>query len=639
MKFLKLKQPYEKFFLYTTLSLAFLGLCGLILFQFSTPEFIGQYFTKDGSIAQDKISLLGQLRTESLVRGKILLSLSFVALLLFLFSQLSPSFLKKIDPSQGVLGEICFGSSEKENTTLAPKKILLLLSIVLLLGVGFRLFIGSQKAYYHLDETFSLEFINGIDIGSLSQGVTTESAKILTGDEIREIVTISKWERFNFNHFFPILRSDPHPPLYYWALHVFQVLLAGGEYSKWPGIILNTILYLFSSIVLFRLSQRIFKDDLIALFPVILFSISPLGVGVSNLLRMYEMLTLATLLTLFFSVKIFQGSRHPREWYALFFSLLFGFLTQYYFLLFFFWLFVTTSLLLWREKRVLRYYVIVSLGAGLVALLVNPSMFTNLTTGHRGPEALEKALDLFGYIKTWILVGQKLDFSLFAQGSLLILLTLLFILKSISFKKFSFPRVLYLLAVPLFMTFLVVAKVAPFSALRYYYNLVPILLILNLFFFTSLLQDWRRGKYTFLFLFLLLSPRWIGEGRIDRGMVDFNLGSTSLFLNQKENKVGQFLRNENSSVLVVLPQYGWGTDEIVPLLANKERVMFVKEGSTPEVLYSVAEESRDWSDFFIITSNDEKELSEFEWLGIPLSRYTQTGVLGIAKIFHIEKEE
>jgi hypothetical protein len=90
-----------------------------------------------------------------------------------------------------------------------------LVIIIIFLGSLLRIIIGDQKAYYHLDESHTLQFIN--DSQGVTIGVEDSTYIELSGSEIEELVTINKFERFNFQKIQGKIEKDNHPPLHFLA--------------------------------------------------------------------------------------------------------------------------------------------------------------------------------------------------------------------------------------------------------------------------------------------------------------------------------------------------------------------------------------------------------------------------------------
>ncbi len=201
--------------------LGLMSLGGIAFYLLLTPEVAGKLFTFDGSIGPDKRGLLELAKLVMLAGSLFLFSLSLFALFMLRQNKLTEIF----NTLEDLIGSVIrlFQGPGLENK---PKRSTVLLVSVLALGLIFRLFMGDQKAYLHLDETISLSFINSTP--GLTSGVDNKNIGQLTGERVKDIVSIDRFDRFHFQSFQLSLDKDPHPPLYYWFLHSAQVIFGGG---------------------------------------------------------------------------------------------------------------------------------------------------------------------------------------------------------------------------------------------------------------------------------------------------------------------------------------------------------------------------------------------------------------------------
>ncbi|MDM8520022.1 glycosyltransferase family 39 protein [Anaerolineales bacterium HSG6] len=88
--------------------------------------------------------------------------------------------------------------------------------------------------------------------------------------------------------------TDPHPPLYYATLHVWQILF--GE-AVWPMRFFGAVVSTVAVAVLYRLAQRTVYDVRLSLLSGLLLAVSPLQVWLAQDLRSYSLLTLMGLLS------------------------------------------------------------------------------------------------------------------------------------------------------------------------------------------------------------------------------------------------------------------------------------------------------------------------------------------------------
>jgi hypothetical protein len=90
-----------------------------------------------------------------------------------------------------------------------------------------------------------------------------------------------------------LARFDIHPPLYFWLLHGW-ILLVG--MSAWSGPLLNVVLAALGTLALHGLARRVLGDELPAAAVAFVWAVSPGVVAVFVEARQYELLALLTIL-------------------------------------------------------------------------------------------------------------------------------------------------------------------------------------------------------------------------------------------------------------------------------------------------------------------------------------------------------
>ena len=134
------------------------------------------------------------------------------------------------------------------------KKDVLIIFLLLIMGISFRVHFGFQKEYYHIDEIWSFELINVKDHLTFSRPDFFNMWH--NGDFFKKDLTIDFDEKFRFDNVTLNTANDVHPPVYYWLLHIFVLLISNGSFSMWGGIVLNIFIFIFSIVVFYRLSRN-----------------------------------------------------------------------------------------------------------------------------------------------------------------------------------------------------------------------------------------------------------------------------------------------------------------------------------------------------------------------------------------------
>jgi hypothetical protein len=125
-----------------------LSLAGIVMFFVLTLRLPGRLLTFDGTLDESKLGIFNLAKMALLGGSLLFLSLSILGIVLRLLNKLSVVF----EPLERIIvsfRDFFLGTGLQEN----PKRSKMFLIGILLLGTVFRLFIGDQKAYYHLDET------------------------------------------------------------------------------------------------------------------------------------------------------------------------------------------------------------------------------------------------------------------------------------------------------------------------------------------------------------------------------------------------------------------------------------------------------------------------------------------------------
>jgi len=88
-------------------------------------------------------------------------------------------------------------------------------------------------------------------------------------------------------------RTDIHPPLYFWLLHIFLLLFG---MHAWTGPLLNTCLAVGTAMALFFFARTCFSKTIPALAASVLWFACPTAISASQVARQYDLLTLLSVL-------------------------------------------------------------------------------------------------------------------------------------------------------------------------------------------------------------------------------------------------------------------------------------------------------------------------------------------------------
>ncbi|NJL50132.1 MAG: hypothetical protein HC929_25505 [Leptolyngbyaceae cyanobacterium SM2_5_2] len=273
-----------------------------------------------------------------------------------------------------------------------------LISLAILLGVGFRLWHIDHKVYW-FDEVYTTFRAAGHLGAEIDQAIFQNQP--ITAPELQE-----------FQHLKPgstvldTLRSlaleDPqHPPLYFlmarvWMQHFGSSILVSR--------LLPVLISLLSLPLMYCLALELFGDRLTAGFSTALLALSPVDILFAQTARQYSLLTLAVIGSGWLLLRAWRLNR-ARDWVAYGLAVAMGWYTHVFFLLN--WA-GQAGFALWQgwrrsQRGKLRAFVAAT---GLALLLYSPWIYVLFANRNRGLAttswASERAEPLT-YLKFWVL--------------------------------------------------------------------------------------------------------------------------------------------------------------------------------------------------------------------------------------------
>ena len=186
-----------------------------------------------------------------------------------------------------------------QNIKLDKKTILILLCIIVLQIISI-VYATSKREYYHIDEYYSHGLIQ------YKRAFIYENEDFVNNWHekyyYKDYLVINENEKFNFSRVYKNQIEDVHPPLYYLLLRIacsFNI----GEFSIWPGTILNIIIFIIASIFLFLISKEIFNNSYWALLVCAISGFSLAVIETVMYVRMYELLVLNILMLIYWYIR------------------------------------------------------------------------------------------------------------------------------------------------------------------------------------------------------------------------------------------------------------------------------------------------------------------------------------------------
>lgn len=348
------------------------------------------------------------------------------------------------------------------------------LALVLMMQTVVYVLAGISKVYIHMDEAFSLALTQYDKIS------ITDNADFYntwhTNEYYQDYLAVQEKDRGNWGPVYENQKNDVHPPLYYVLLRgVLE--LAPGEFSKWPGIILNIIIMAGNTILLYLILCKLLVKEKNAKYKALVLAglagLTVAGVSTAIYIRMYALLTLTVLLTLFLHLKL-QERKMLKRWDYVVIGIVavLGGLTQYYYLFFLAGLALTMVVRYWlhKEWKNLGWYVGSLAVAGGLILLLWPHILQHMFFGYRGQGVLENLFNpviLIEHLWDYVLL---VDYNVFHHLLLPILLILIGLVvchwrRNVKLEKTNGD--FWLVLWPTLSYFVLAAVASPFIELRY----------------------------------------------------------------------------------------------------------------------------------------------------------------------------
>lgn len=367
--------------------------------------------------------------------------------------------------------------------------------LILLAVIGLvTCFYQTQKMGFHEDEVYSIASAvnpgNGL-MTAYGDNLMPERGTPVwkTAQEVRDFVTLTPDNYFNFHAIYRNQALDNHPPFFYLLVH-FSALLLGGGFSKYTVFLVNLPALLASCLVLVALLRRLGLEKFAAA-ALLLYGLSMGTLSMALYQRMYMLLALFVLLYFFACVKLYQDQLmwNVRRFFLFGLISVTGFLTQYFFAVYaaFFFL-ITLGAMVWRRRwRAGLGFALSHVVYGAVGIYLFPPCLDHLLHSDRGISNLSNG----GY---WQHLVQDLRHLAQAYSLPLLLFVVvavgMLVLAVVAFRRSPASQRFYLLLtlLPTLGFFWVTVQFTSFQELRYLMPMLP-MLVLGLFLVLGLVWD------------------------------------------------------------------------------------------------------------------------------------------------------
>ena len=358
----------------------------------------------------------------------------------------------------------------------------LLLALIVISGVCF--LFSSRKEGMFIDEIYTYGLSNSYYapyVTDLKDGSLID--KVMTRQELVDYLTVGDNDRFAAGSVYYNQTRDVHPPMYYWLLN-FVSSFFPGQFSMWPALVMNYIIYMLALVLLYKLVMLLFSSRLNAVMAVLLYGLSTIGLSTMLMIRMYVLLTLLTVL-LAYLIAWLMHEKKTVLYPLIGLTVFAGLMTQYYFVFYAFFVCLSYDIYALIKKDY-RGFVMFSLAAlcGAVCLLpAFPACLNQLFADAlvSGGSAMDNLVTFSQYPQR---LGIFLHDSAHRMKAVVYIAVIMTIAAVLSCKKIAAAAKekkltldALVLIVPAFVTFVLVAVISPVTEIRYIYNIVPMLIL------------------------------------------------------------------------------------------------------------------------------------------------------------------
>ena len=475
------------------------------------------------------------------------------------------------------------------------KKNALLIGVLLLVTVVFFWF-GRAKAGFFIDEihTYGLSNSHFAPYITDAAGGSLEDT-VITKDQLIDYATVDETEILDFASVYSNQEADVHPPLYYFIFNAVSAL-AGENFTKWTGLLLDYVIYIAALIVLYFLSMELFSSNKAAsICAVILYGMSTIGISTAVYIRMYVLLAFFTIVLAYFALKLIKTEKYK---YCAFIgaTIALGLLTQYYFVFYAFFLCAFLCAAFIKKPKVLVRLAVCSLiGVGLLIVLF-PACLQHIFVGNGkvvgGVSVTEAIKDVSSYPERF---NKFMHFVTYGLKAAIFCACLAIIV----YRKFELKKEIVIIAAPALAAWAVIAIVSPVLEERYIYNIAPIFVLIAAWF----IKDDMKAVYVAVIACIIclfvskpnnlfsnyleydasLEPYtndkcvYLQDNRFEGLTYDFEqlLMFDEIYATDSVEKASEYLKDEDEAVIFVDEDEFWSSgydaDELLPQIEGFDK--------------------------------------------------------------------
>ncbi len=381
------------------------------------------------------------------------------------------------------------------------KEIILVIAIVIIQTIIFTI-AGINKSYIHMDEAYSLGLASydKIEIQDNEDFYNTWH----NSDYYEDYLAVDEDEKFEFKQVYENQKNDVHPPLYYLILRI-AMGFSMGSYSKWPGIIVNIVIYTCITIFMYLIIKKLLDErnrykERSAILALVS-SITLAAVTNAIYIRMYALSKLNIVITTYLHLKLLdKKEKNNMLLVAVAISALIGSLTHYYYLFYLSCIFIMFVIKYVKEKdfNMLGKYILAISIAGVLSLAIFPYSINHMFFGYRGQGTIENLTNIpkfFGSIARYLLITNVYGFNNLLFILIIAIIGVMIYKKIKGREVFSIKnRYIKYIALPTLFYFTLVSISSPFIELRYIMSICGMMLIIVIYYIASILNNMVKEK-------------------------------------------------------------------------------------------------------------------------------------------------
>ena len=500
------------------------------------------------------------------------------------------------------------------------KKEFIIITIVLILQSIIFLTVGMNKSYIHMDEAYSLGLASydKVEIQDNQDFYNNWHSK----EYYEDYLIVNENEVGKYEQVYENQKNDVHPPLYYLFLRIFMGFNKN-SFSMWPGIILNIIIFLFITVFMYLILQKIFNNQTNSKEKAIILSFIS-SITMSSLtnviyIRMYALSSLNILITTYLHLKLLDTKKANIENLILIgISALIGSLTHYYYLFYLAMLYILFAIKYIKEKnyKTLINYTLTMSIAGIVSLLIFPYSIQHMFFGYRGQGFISNLLNIpqfLNNIKDYLIKINTFVFNklLFTILIIMALIAVILLIKKRKILKEKNKYMMYIILPTLFY-FLLVSIASPWIELRYVMPICSLIFVIVLYYSYNIISNLFDEKKSniiicILLIVILVSPFVFNlqpevayadkKEIVEKLSTELNLPTLYLFNSQNNRFLDDILLFAKLEKSYIAKDIKCTEDNIKQILekinTSKGLIIFINEGQENDELLNVIKKSTD----------------------------------------------